>query len=358
MNRWSSIDTRYLLFVLLPSLIVLGCSRGPEPIVLTGPTMGTTYTIKITALPEGVTAADVRTTIEGVLAEVDRSMSGYRADSEISRFNASTTTDWVVVSRDLAHVVQTALEVSRLSGGAFDVTVAPLVEAWGFGPKDARSPPDAEELERAAARTGYRKLHVRENPPALRKDAAGLAVDLNAIAPGFAVDRIAERLLALGIESYLVEIGGEVRARGHNARGEAWRIAVERPTLSERAPFAIVALQDAAVATSGEYRDFYENGDTRYSHTIDPHTSKPIEHGSGSVVVIHEDAMHADAWATALNVLGLTQGLALARQLDLEAMFIEDAGDRWRGHATLPFRRFLQDGREGGAVLEVEKAQQ
>ncbi|HEX7114451.1 MAG TPA: FAD:protein FMN transferase [Steroidobacter sp.] len=347
-----------LLFVVLASLIVLGCSPRPEPLVLTGPTMGTTYTIKITAVPEGVTAKELRTTVEGVLAEVDRSMSGYRADSEISRFNAATTTDWVPVSGDLAHVVQAALEVSRLSEGAFDVTVGPLVEAWGFGPKDARSLPDAAELERAAARIGYRKLHVREDPPALRKDTPELAVDLNAIAPGFAVDRIAERLLALGIESYMVEIGGEVRARGRNARGEAWRIAIERPSLSERAPFAIVPLSDAAIATSGEYRDFYVNGDERYSHTIDPRTSRPIEHGSGSVVVIHEDAMHADAWATALNVLGLTEGLALARRLDLAAMFLEDAGDRWRGHATLAFRRFLHDGREGAAALEVGKAGQ
>src|SRR5690606_10083408 len=122
----------------------------------------------------------------------------------------------------------------------------------------------------------YRKLHVREDPPALRKDTPELAVDLNAIAPGFAVDRIAERLLALGIESYMVEIGGEVRARGRNARGEAWRIAIERPSLSERAPFAIVPLSDAAIATPGEYRDFYVNGDERYSHTIDPRTSRPI----------------------------------------------------------------------------------
>ena len=207
--------------------------------MLSGPTMGTTYTVKVAAPPASVDGARLRATIDDVLAQIDRSMSGYRGDSEVARFNASASTQWYDVSADLAAVVQAALDISEASGGAFDITVAPLVAAWGFGPAgEPKVLPSAEQIAQIEATVGYRKLHVRLDPPALRKDVAELSIDLNGIAPGFAVDRLADRLQALQIENFMIDIGGEIRARGRNARGEPWHIAVEHPVDTQRAPYA------------------------------------------------------------------------------------------------------------------------
>ncbi len=303
--------------------------------------MGTTYTVKVSAPPESVDSAQLRVAIDDTLAQIDRSMSGYRADSEVARFNASTSMQWRDVSAELAAVVQTALEISEKSGGAFDITIAPLVDAWGFGasgrPKEL---PGAELLEQARASVGYRKLHVRPDPPALRKDVAELAIDLNSIAPGFAVDRLADRLLALRVENFMIDIGGEILARGRNARGEVWRIAVEHPVDTERTAYAGVLLDNASVSTSGEYRDYYERDGRRYSHTIDPRTSQPLDRAPGSVVVVASSTALADGWATALNVLGPREGLQLAEKEHMAVLFIERDGEGWRSQATREFERY------------------
>ena len=242
-------------------------------------------------------------------------MSGYRADSEVTRFNASTSTQWHDVSAELAAVVQAALDISEKSGGAFDITVAPLVAAWGFGPGGRpQELPSAEQIARIGASVGFRKLHVRPDPPALRKDVAELAIDLNGIAPGFAVDLLADRLLALRVENFMIDIGGEIRARGRNARGEPWHIAIEHPVDTQRTPYAGVRLDGASVSTSGEYRDYYERDGRRYSHTIDPRTARPLDRAPGSVVVVAASTALADGWATALNVLGPRDGLGARRE--------------------------------------------
>jgi FAD:protein FMN transferase len=333
---------RFAIFIACGALLALvGCrNRAPE-LVLSGPTMGSTYTVKIAEVPDGIEAVEIRVAIEEVLAQIDRGMSGYRVDSDIARFNASNDVDWFDVSPEVAAIVAAALEISELSAGAFDITVAPLVAAWGFGPGGERAAPDADELTQISGRVGFTKLHVRANPPALRKDVAGLTVDLNGIAPGFAVDRLAERFLALRIERFMIEIGGEVCTRGLNAKGERWRVAIERPVDVERSPYAIVQLDDAAVATSGEYRHYYARDGKRFSHTIDPRTARPVEHELGSVVLIGETAAEVDAWATALNVLGPERGYALAQRHGLAAMFIVKEGGGWRSSATPQFAPYL-----------------
>jgi FAD:protein FMN transferase len=318
-------------------LAFAGCGNRPPELVLSGPTMGTTYTVKVVDVPPGLDSARLRSVIDEVLADTDRGMSGYRADSEIARFNTAQSTEWFDVSRDVAAVVAAALEVSALSEGAFDITVAPLVAAWGFGPEaGTRTAPDAAELARLSERVGFGKLHVRADPPALRKEIAELTVDLNGVAPGFAVDRLADRFAGLGIEHFMIEIGGEVRAAGRNSQGEPWRIAIERPD-AERTPYAIVQLEQAAVATSGEYRNYYVRDGQRYSHTIDPRTARPIEHGLGSVAVVGRTAAEVDAWATALNVLGSKDGYELAQRQGIAAMFIEKDGRGWRSRITPQF---------------------
>jgi thiamine biosynthesis lipoprotein len=181
---------------------------------------------------------------------------------------------------------------------------------------------------------------VQLDPPALRKDVAQLSIDLNGIAPGFAVDRLAERLTALHAENFMIDIGGEIRARGRNARGEPWHIAIERPLDTQRAPYAGVWLDGASVSTSGEYRDYYERDGRRYSHTIDPRSRQPLDRAPGSVVVIAASTTLADGWATALNVLGPQEGMVLAAKQHMPVLFIERQGNGWQSQSTPEFERY------------------
>lgn len=319
--------SRLLIFLAL--MVSASCSRVSPEIVVAGPTMGTTYSVKVVAPDQDIDAYELRQLIDASLRRVDETMSGYREDSEISRFNALDSTDWFEVSPELVHVIAASLEVSAASGGAFDVTVTPVVKAWGFGASDGPSTalPDESTLAELRARVGYEKLHARASPPALRKDESSLTVDLNAIAPGFAVDMIAAQLTSRGIANYMIDVGGEIRAGGRNAKGDRWRIAVESPKEPESAPVAVIGLDDSALATSGEYRNGYWRDGVRYSHTIDPRTGHPIHSSAASVVVIHPHAMYADAWATAMNVLGTEAGLTLAERLQISAMFVVEKGD-------------------------------
>jgi thiamine biosynthesis lipoprotein len=330
----------WLVLALAPAMG--GCARAPQELAISGPTMGTTYSIKVVSAPADLDAHALRVATGEVLDRIDRSMSGYRADSEISRFNASSSTDWFEVSPDLAIVVSRALEISRESGGAFDITVGPLVAAWGFGatgePIDL---PDEAKLAELRAQVGYQKLEARLQPAALRKSDASVHVDLNGIAPGYAVDLIAERFQAMHLSQFMIDLGGEVRAQGRNARGEIWRIAVERPIDTEPEPYAIVKLDDASVTTSGEYRAFFDRDGHRYSHTIDPRTGRPVEHSLASVVVVGSTTMDVDAWATALNVLGTDAGRELALKRGMPAMFIDVHGTELHSVATPQFESYL-----------------
>lgn len=324
------------------TLLFAACTRSPPEIAFSGPTMGTTYSVKIAHPPASIDKQAIQSTIDTVLDRIDREMSGYRSDSDLSRFNASTSTDWFDAPADVVKVVDEALRVAAASEGAIDITVAPLVDLWGFGPTgEPALLPTAEQIETARARTGYRKLQTRPQPPALRKQAPDLTLDLNAVAPGFATDLLIEQLIAQGLDHVMVDIGGEVRARGRNAKGEPWRIAVEKPVDTEPEPFAIVQLDNMAVTTSGDYRHYYLRDGQRYSHTIDPRTGRPARHALASVVVVSSTALNADAWATALNVLGEEVGYALAVQRNIPALFIVPKGNTWQALTTPAFDKYL-----------------
>jgi thiamine biosynthesis lipoprotein len=325
-------------------LALSGCSREPTQLTLSGPTMGTIYAIKIADPPRQLSANDVQIAIDEELRRIDESMSGYREDSEISRFNATASTEWIEVSREVAEVVHAALEVSEHSAGAFDVTVAPIVRAWGFGSaKHAPANlPDEQAMREVRKSVGYQKVHVRLSPSAIKKDVPELTIDLNGIAPGYAVDRLAVRFDALHLTNYMIDIGGEIRVRGRNAEQEKWRIAVERPTDTEAVPFAILSLRDTSVTTSGEYRHYYDRDGKRYSHTIDPRTARPVDHHLASVVVVHPQSMYADAWATAYNVLGADAGYELANRLGMPVMFIlEDESGQLVSRMASGFEKYL-----------------
>ncbi|MFQ5792215.1 MAG: FAD:protein FMN transferase [Acidobacteriota bacterium] len=327
--------------------VVAACRQvdgGLQTYSFQGPTMGTRYTIKIVAedLAEE-RQEELSRRIGQELALVDRKMSHYRKDSELSRFNRWQQTTPFSVSPETFAVFEHAQELSSLTGGALDVTVAPLVNAWGFGPeKRSDEPPSDEHIRRLLARVGYTALELDRTQYNLRKKNPRLECDLSAIAKGYAVDRVAEALEAKGISDYMVEVGGEVRTGGYNAAGKPWRIAVERPVAGDGSFQRIVSLSGLSMATSGDYRNYYEVDGVRISHEIDPRTGFPIRHRTASVSVVEPDCVRADGWATALLVLGVEAGDALARKHDLAALFLvrEDDGG-FREHATPAFERLI-----------------
>jgi thiamine biosynthesis lipoprotein len=315
---------------------------GAATLRLGGATMGTTWSVVAARAPAALDARRVRAAIERTLARVDREASTWRADSELSRFNDGPSTAWSPVSAGLATVVGEALRTSRLSGGAFDPTVAPLVDLWGFGPTaGARRRPAAAAIRAARARIGFAHLAVRTTPPALRKDRPDLRVDLSAVAKGFAADRVAAGLAALGAHDVLVEIGGELRARGRNPDGAPWAVAVQRPTGATGAASAVLRLTDGGIATSGDYRNHFDEQGHRYGHVIDPRTGEPVTHALASVTVVAASAMRADALATALLVLGPEAGAALARRDGLAALFITRQPDGFRTTPTAAMRPYM-----------------
>ncbi|MEX0611595.1 MAG: FAD:protein FMN transferase [Pirellulales bacterium] len=316
--------------IVLIVMLVLANRVAAEPFVLRGATMGTTYHIKLASAPRSADIKPLHSDVENVLAEIDRQMSTYRADSELSRFNRTAAGEWFAVSSATAEVVAAAQALSEKTGGALDVTVGPLVRLWHFGPPDNVSnrekrqfqPPSDESLRAARQQVGYHNLEVRLDPPALRKRTETLEVDLSSIAPGFAIDRLAGLLVDRGINDFMVEIGGEVRTAGHRLDGTPWRVAIERPIAGQREMQSSISLSDAAIATAGDYQKFFEYAGRRYSHIIDPATGRPIEHSLASVTVVANTCMAADGWDTPLLVLGPQRGYECAEQHGIAALFI------------------------------------
>lgn len=306
-----------------------GETSAPQELALSGPTMGTTWSVKLvtTGAADEAEATRARAAITGALDAVNASMSTYAPDSELSRFNAAQTTDPVPASAMLLEVLTEAAATTAVSGGAFDVTVGPLVGAWGFGADRAGTPPDAATLEALRQRVGPDKLVLDATAQTVRKTRPDVYVDLSAIAKGYGVDRVALALDALGLTDYMVEVGGEVRARGHNRSGLPWQLGVEAPVVGERRVHSVVPLSGKSMATSGDYRSFVERDGQRLSHTIDPRLGRPIAHATASVTVVADTCMTADALATALNVLGPDEGMALATARGWAVMMLLHDGD-------------------------------
>ena len=285
--------------------------------------MGTGYSVKITDLPPGLNSEVLAQAIVHLLADMNHSMSTYLPDSELSRFNRNPSVDWIPISSSLAEVLREAQGIGRLSGGAFEVTVGSLVNLWGFGPSGYREAvPPVHQIEAARDRAGAEQWQLRQSPPALRKVRADVYIDLSGIAKGYAVDRVAEFLENQGVDNYFVDIGGEGRSKGYSPREMPWRVAIEEPLLGERRVQRIVELGTKAVATSGDYRNYFEWQGKHYSHTIDPRTGWPVTHRLSSVTVLSTTAMRADALATALMVLGPEEGLKWAAQKRIPALMI------------------------------------
>ncbi len=331
-----------LLLVVLVIATLSACgSKGPQTERLEGAIFGTFWSLTYVASPDDIDLATVALALEESFALVNQSMSTYDPSSLISRFNQMPAAEFVEVDSDFAYVLETALDIGAHSDGAYDVTVPPLLALWGFGPDGPTEiPSDADIL---AARTLVGSQNLIWNAPSRRlaKRQLGIELDFSSIAKGYGVDLGAAALLGLGIQNFMFEIGGEVRLHGNSPRGDNWRIAIERPDSRVRKVQAAIVATDTGIATSGDYRNFFEQEGERYSHLIDPRTGRPIKHELVSVTVIDPSATIADAWATALIVLGYEQGMAVAESRGMAAYFIRREGDAFRVAMTAAFKPYL-----------------
>ena len=317
------------LFLLLSS----ACGAPPAEVVeIYGATMGTRYSVRISSNVGGISPATLQTEIAQRLLEINKMMSTYDDHSELTRFNKARGDEWVSVSPELAGLIDIAGRIYQQTNGAFDISVGPLVNLWGFGPQAVvESPPETEQIKQAKARVGMDKLQVRlQGQPALKKSKTDVYLDLSAIAKGYAVDQLADLLEQSGVTHYLIEIGGEIRARGKKPDGSPWKVAVEKPHSESQRAEVVLAMSEGALATSGSYRNYWEYAGERYSHAINPNTGRPVDHNLLSVTVRAQTAMLADAIATALLVMGPESGYTWAQTHQINALFIgAESGNFW-----------------------------
>ncbi|MEX0317520.1 MAG: FAD:protein FMN transferase [Ruegeria sp.] len=334
MRRWSALA----LILLIPGCLF---DKEPEVVRLSGETMGTTY--NIIAIGEDLDEAELGTAVEETLAAVNAKMSNWDPNSEVSVFSASDSTSPVEVSAEFATVIAAANDVHSKSDGKFDITLGPLIELWGFGPRKPEDPvPSDEAIAEALERVGQGSLlQLDQSGKTLSKADAGVGINLAAIAKGYGIDAIAEALEAAGIEDYMVEIGGDLVTGGENDEGEAWRIGIEKPEPGTQTVQLVIPVSDLGMATSGDYRNFFEQDGVRYSHIIDPTTGRPIAHGTTSVTVVADNAMMADAWATAMLAMGQDAGMKVAEAHKLAVFFISrDVTDSEEAYITVQSSAF------------------
>jgi thiamine biosynthesis lipoprotein len=338
--------------LLLALLATLGLGRAAEPVTLAGRAMGTTWSAKFLPAPPPAPALDpalVTTRLAATLEHLETLFSTYRPDSALSRFNASSSTDWYPVSPEIARVAHEARRISDLTGGAFDVTLDPLIRLWGFGPAGRRHTlPSDTEIAAARGRVDYRRLSARLAPPALRKSSPELSADFSSLAKGFAADTLSDLLTALGAPDHFIQIGGDIQTAG----AHVWRAGIASPsapatpvTLPLPAPpsppalAAVVALSGHALSTSGDSHNFLTVAGRRYGHILDPRTGRPVAGSLASVSVVHPSCATSSALATALFVLGADAGFALATREHLAALFLVRDGASLVPRATPEFAR-------------------
>lgn len=338
------------IFLLVSFLGLSACEKAPEQITLSGKTMGTTYTVKYIDNGEVknlMSPEKMQSQLDGLLIEVNNQMSTYQQDSEISRFNQTKQANQAVeISQDFAKVVQEAIRLNKVTEGALDVTVGPLVNLWGFGPdKRLNKVPSDEQIAERSAYIGIDKISLEmSGKPQLTKSAANLYLDLSAIAKGFGVDKLAEHLETIGVSNYLVEIGGELRGKGKNLQGLDWRIAIEQPVMTQgQAAQITVPLHNLAMATSGNYRNYFEDEQgNRLSHIIDPKQLRPVSHNLASITVFAPTTMTADGLSTGLFVLGAEKALAVAEREKLAIFLIIKNGDKFETQMSSEFNKLIQ----------------
>jgi len=338
------------ILTLLVSVLLFRCSapdnREKNLLIILGNTMGTTYTIKIVKnnfLLLGDTSKKVEKLKNGIISllqSINNKMSTYIPDSEISLFNNLKETSWMDISPETAFVLSNSIRISEMTKGTFDITIGQLTNLWGFGPdrKPLKIPSDSE-IRLAKEKVGYKKIHVRNNPSSVKKDDQDIYCDLSAIAKGYGVDMVASFLNSNGFYQYMVEIGGEISVRGKNPNGKEWQLGILAPDGSNEVK-KIIAIGDLAMATSGDYHNYFEEKGIRYSHTINPDTGTPITHKLVSVTIIMKSCMEADALATAINVMGPEKGYEFAVKNLIPLYMIVKKGKGFKEKMSPAFSNF------------------
>lgn len=331
-----------ILLSTITLLLLINCNRGiRNTIKISGPAQGTSYTITYVAGAN----ANYRTAIDSILQVIDASLSTYQSQSIISRINRNET---AAVDAYFTDVFQKSMDVSEKTDGLFDVTVAPLVNAYGFG-FTKKSTVDSMMIDSLRRLVGYQKVRLAGST--LVKESPRVMLDFNAIAQGYTVDVLAEFLESKGIHHYLVELGGELRAKGEKLDGSRWTVGIQEPEENAADGAALnrtIALQDKALATSGNYKKFYVENGKKFSHIINPHTGYPAKNNLLSATVVADDCMTADAYATAFMVMGVEpakQFLAAHKDLQLEVLFIYDDQGTWKTYISENFQRNMPDSR-------------
>jgi FAD:protein FMN transferase len=332
------------LFVLIVFTLInlAACSDSLESHTLSGATMGTTYHITIVATKqEKIDLNHLQSSIDSELHKINRLMSTYIADSELSQFNQAPIDTWFSLSPETFKVIEYSLSVSKLSGGKFDVTVSPLINLWGFGVKETTDFPTAEAIDAARLEVGWQSIVLDKVQQRIKKNKS-LSINLSAVAKGYGVDYIAQLLESYNVQHYLVEIGGEIRVKGKNKDNVFWKIGIEVPSFLQKNAQQIISINNKAIATSGDYRNFFEKDGVRYSHTIDPETGKPVVHNIASITVIAETAMEADALATAFMAMGEEKALATAKVYNIPLYMLLYDNDRYISVYSSSFESYFQ----------------
>lgn len=313
-----------------------------DSITLSGKTMGTTYHITFIRGDEAKIKPDkLHQAVETRLHEINQYMSTYIADSEISRINKAPADTSIKISPETAHVLAAAQQVSAATKGAFDISVGNLVNLWGFGPEiKLYAMPDETKIKDILTQSGYQRLELDPALLQVRKHSDTLYLDLSGIAKGYAVDEIAALLTHHGYPNHLVEIGGEIRTGGEKGAGNPWNIGIERPRAQEHSMQRIIHTSSSiSMATSGDYRNYFEHEGKRYSHTIDPKTGHPIKHNLAAISVLHTSCMLADAYATAFMVMGPQRTMDFATEHNIAVYMLVKEGDNFTALSSPAFEK-------------------
>lgn len=331
-------------FCLGGTLLLSACAQKPEPWRFSGPTMGTQYNVSVVPKEHLIcTRPEFAERIQKSLEQTNQQMSHYIENSELNGLSRLPVGESVTISSDMEKVLRLSERLYTLSGGGFDITIGPLVNLWGFGPKS--SPEDAvptdEQIRDAMALSGGNSLKLGSGKFSKTK---AVELNLSAVAKGYGADKVAEALEACGAKDYLVEVGGEMLLKGMSHRGTPWKIAIEKPgnSLAGQSMQRLLEVSDKGVATSGDYRNYFEKDGVRYSHTIDPRTGKPITHALASVTVLAPTSAEADAWATVISVVGSEEGMRLAEQEKLPVFMLVKTKSGFKESYSSAFATYVQ----------------
>jgi len=338
----SSVFYKYV-YIFVVTIFFSGCNlHSNEVVLINGMTMGTTFSIQLINDKSNFNKKKLEEKINDILVDVNNKMSTWDSDSEISKINKMSTGQWIYVSPDTLFILALAKSVSKKTNGAFDVTTGNLIKLWGFETnEDKNYIPDEQSIKQTTLDVGYNKLLIDDKKSAVYKKSP-FKINLSAIAKGYAVDKISEYLNKNKYSIYLVEVGGEIRVKGKKGDAKKWKIAIETPSSQVREVHNIINITDHAIATSGDYRNYFEIEGKRYSHIIDPIIGKPITHNLASVTVISDTVAIADAVATALMVMGAEKGYKYCENNSISAYFIYKQGGKFKVYVTSQFKKYIQ----------------